>query len=465
MCRTHVLLKVVVRGMHCSFANKCFMYRHIICALVAGSMPVSNVFKTGIQIKQLAPAVALVSSSLVWFTLASVAFGSSVDHLTWSFTVKLTVYGVYYAAFAVSALLGASLFPRSRGTWLISWMVFGVIMTALLPLLNGNSLVLDLFVSLLFGVSVGAGLPSSLAYFADTTVAENRGMSGGVIWGVVGFGVLGLALLTNGLDQLQTFLVLAIWRAAGLAVFFVLSRFWGNVQPSANSSSYRFILRRRDVTLYLLPWIMFCLVNFAESPILGKLFGEFQTFAGFIEFAISGVFAIVGGILADIVGRKRVVITGFVILGIEYAVLSLFSASKASWYVYTTLDGIAWGMFASVFFMTLWGDLAEDSRKEKYYVLGGLAYPLAYFLPVIVKPFAEGIETATAFSLASFFLFLAVLPLMYAPETLPEKKIKEMELKSYAEKAKKMKEKTLRTKMFVGRGEASVLSRDSDDEL
>jgi hypothetical protein len=30
---------------------------------------------------------------------------------------------------------------------------------------------------------------------------------------------------------------------------------------------------------------------------------------------------------------------------------------------------------------------------------------------------------------------------MYAPETLPEKKIKEMELRSYAEKAKKIKEK------------------------
>jgi hypothetical protein len=98
-------------------------------------------------------------------------------------------------------------------------------------------------------------------------------------------------------------------------------------------------------------------------------------------------------------------------------------------------------MFASVFFMTLWGDLSETGQKEKYYVLGGLPYLLSSFLIVIVKPFVTEIETATAFSLASFFLFLAVLPLLYAPETLPEKRIKERELRNYVEKAKKTKEK------------------------
>jgi len=36
---------------------------------------------------------------------------------------------------------------------------------------------------------------------------------------------------------------------------------------------------------------------------------------------------------------------------------------------------------------------------------------------------------------------LAVIPLMYAPETLPEKKIRERELKGYIDKAKKVKEK------------------------
>jgi hypothetical protein len=36
---------------------------------------------------------------------------------------------------------------------------------------------------------------------------------------------------------------------------------------------------------------------------------------------------------------------------------------------------------------------------------------------------------------------LAVLPLMYAPETLPEKNIRDRELKIYVEKAQQIKEK------------------------
>jgi hypothetical protein len=98
-------------------------------------------------------------------------------------------------------------------------------------------------------------------------------------------------------------------------------------------------------------------------------------------------------------------------------------------------------MFAAVFFMTLWGDLGEHYEKEKYYALGGLPFLLAGFLPIILEPYAGAIEAVAAFSLASFFLFLAVLPLMYAPETLPEKKIKDRELKQYIDKAKKTKEK------------------------
>jgi hypothetical protein len=98
-------------------------------------------------------------------------------------------------------------------------------------------------------------------------------------------------------------------------------------------------------------------------------------------------------------------------------------------------------MFAAVFFMTLWGDLAGNNQKERYYLLGGLPYLLTAFLSVIVTPFVAIIPASTAFSLASFFLFVAVLPLMYAPETLSEKRIKDMELKSYLEKAKKVKEK------------------------
>ena len=72
-------------------------------------------------------------------------------------------------------------------------------------------------------------------------------------------------------------------------------------------------------------------------------------------------------------------------------------------------DGAAWGMFAAVFFMTLWGDLSEGFQEEKYYVLGGLPYLLAGFLPILITPFVDSIQPYEAFTVASFFLFVAVI--------------------------------------------------------
>jgi len=394
----------------------------------------ARIFKTRVPVKNFAPALFLVLNSLVWHTLTYSLLSSYVKQ-------DLLILGGYYAGFAFAAILGASLFRRSRETCLSLWTLLGGAMTALLPAIIGNSVPINILISLLFGASAGVGLPSCLAYFADATDIENRGTYGGIAWGTVGFGVLALVLLTSSLDTAQTFEVLALWRFLGFVAFFCLSRVRGKISLVSAVPSYRLIFGRRDMLLYLLPWVMFSLVNFAEAPILSHSLGSNATFAGFVEFAISGFFAVVGGILADIVGRKRVIITGFVILGIEYAVFGLFSTTPAIWYVYTVFDGIAWGMFAAVFFMTIWGDLAGNNQKEKYYLLGGLPYHLAVFLSELVTPFLGVIQAAAAFSLASFFLFLAVLPLMYAPETLPEKRIREREVKEYIKKAKKTKEK------------------------
>jgi MFS family permease len=245
----------------------------------------------------------------------------------------------------------------------------------------------------------------------------------------------------NILGQWEMIAVLTIWRVLGGTGFLVLNR--KQVKPpSQKAPSYLQIIRKRQIMLYLFPWVMFSVINFAEMPILENVFGaELFTFMQIVEWAFIGVFAIVGGVIADITGRKRVVIAGFIMLGIEYAALSAFSYSSAALYLFLTLDGITWGLLFSVFFMALWGDLGENYEKEKYYALGGLPYLLSNFLYILIKTYVLDIPPVAAFSFASFFLFLAVIPLMYAPETLPEKTIKDRELKSYIEKAKKVKEK------------------------
>jgi steroid 5-alpha reductase family enzyme len=113
------------------------------------------------------------------------------------------------------------------------------------------------------------------------------------------------------------------------------------------------------------------------------------------------------------------------------------------WIFYTLVDGIAWGAFYTIFLITLWGDLAQGRSSEKYYAIGGLPYLFSNFMRLWLGSYvADAVTSSAVFSFASIFLFLAVLPLVYAPETLPEKTIKDRELKQYIDKAKKISEKS-----------------------
>jgi MFS family permease len=358
-------------------------------------------------------------------------------------TETLAIFSLFYVGVACSALLDPVVVKRfkTRESFLLLWTFIGVWATVSLLFMRISMPLSAFAIAFFVGFSTGIGLPSCLAYFADHVKVENRGKIGGVAWAIAGIGTLLLATLSLTANTTVEILMLTVLRAVGLLFFLFRPKTTSSV--SKTDSSYSSILTDSRILLYLVPWVTFCLINWIESPIVENLFGkEFFSFVTFVEFAVSGLFAFLGGLLSDLVGRKRIIITGFVMLGIEYAVLSFMEELTISRYIYILLDGITWGLFAVVFFIVLWGDLGESGTQEKYYVVGGLPYLLATFLQIFIRQYVESTPlNAAAFSLASFFLFLAVLPLTYAHETLPEKKIKERELKGYIEKAKKTKEK------------------------
>jgi hypothetical protein len=123
----------------------------------------------------------------------------------------------------------------------------------------------------------------------------------------------------------------------------------------------------------------------------------------------------------------------------------LSPTSQFSWYFHTAVDGIAWGLLLAVFVTTIWGDLSHEAASDKYYAVGVLPFFISRFLPLVLAAQIEAVvpENAYAvFSFTAFFLFIAVLPLVYAPETLPEKIMHQRELKKYLEKAQKIAAKT-----------------------
>ena len=301
-------------------------------------------------------------------------------------------------------------------------------------------------------------MPSCLSYFADSTTVENRGLVGGIIWSLVGLTVILFAVLISTFGQWETIIVLTAWRFIGSLTFPILDRrYKPEIKTKEKTPSYFSLIRNRQILLYLIPWILFSIIKVAFSS-------DFYAILQMFEFIFIGIFAIIGGALSDIIGRKRIVISGFVMLGIEYAAISAFSGSQGSAYLFLVLDGITWGLLFSVFFTVIWGDLGERYGKEKFYILGGIPFLLSTFLTKAVEPYANDIPLTAAFSLASFCLFIAVIPLMYAPETLPEKTIRDRDLKNYLEKAQKMAKKEADKKTTEDKKQDDTQEQTSEEE-
>jgi len=288
-------------------------------------------------------------------------------------------------------------------------------------------------------------MPSCLAYFAECTIVENRGRIGGITFLIANLSGPLLVIPFKMFDLTVNSIICAMWRGTGLIIFFL--------KPEENFAlkikkniSFTSILRDKSFLLYFVAWFMFLLVDRFEKSILTHFLSNSMPglldVMGIVEPIIGSLFILIAGLLCDWTGRKRIVLYGFVALGLAYAIIGLAPSLVISWYFYFLVDGVAWGIFLVIFVLILWGDLSQRSTREKYYAVGSVPFFLSSVIPPLLVPsFIELISPYAAFSLAAFFLFLAILPLLYAPETLPEKKIELRQLRKYVEAASKVKEK------------------------
>ncbi len=394
--------------------------------------------------KDLLASIILIVNAFIWLSCASRTLKEIIDNVAFTNYEALLIRSVNFFGAVISILVGAFFAEKfnRRVHFFLFWILFGIISSITPIFIDIRSMTDVLIISLLFSVSLGFGLPACMAYFAEYTVVENRARLGGItLFLAMGLGAFSLNLIATESIVASSFSLACLRGFSLIAVPFINSC-KDNVKRKFGSS-FISILRERSFILYVIPWTMFSLVNDLSIPVsINVLDEEFVYSTMIIGNVLAGTFAIVGGFLSDIFGRKRITITGFVMLGLGYAILGIFPLNLFCLYFYMMVDGIAWGMLSVIFLTTLWGDLAYGKPSEKYYALGSLPYLLSNFLRVTAGPFiANTISAYAIFSFAAFFLFLAVVPLMYAPETLPEKKIRERELRQYVEKAKKIRDK------------------------
>jgi len=381
----------------------------------------------------------LLLNAFTWYYMAVLIIDSYLKVFSPSATEILTLWSTYYGSVIISSIIGSMIPTRSKIRFLHLWMLIGIV-SSFLPAL---SFIPPQMWTFALGFTFGLGMPACLNYFANHSTIENRGKTGGIIFLSFSLGAALLAVAFTQLSLITGVFVLAIWRGMGLVAFIPFRVNPSNKVEKKEHVSFRQVVTNRSFRLYIVAWTIFNLIDRFEWALWGRRLDPSLNTVAVIGPVLGAVAAFIAGALSDRVGRKRIIIGGFVALGLAYGVLGIAPSMLFlfSWYLYLVVDGIAWGILFVTFLLTLWGDLSLGGGSEKYYAIGIAPYYFTGIMESIVTATVLEIPEYAAFSLASIFLFIAVLPLLFAPETLPEKKIEIRRLRGYLEHAKKLREK------------------------
>ena len=385
-------------------------------------------------------AVMLLVNTFTWFLIGQGIVVKAKDFFGEFSLVGISLILVFPASVLLAAL-ATSVFASSfsRRKILVTWLILGTISSILSGFIFEDPL-LALIITSFVGFSLGFGLPSCFAYFSDVTRIEKRGKLGGITFLLVTLVVALTIIATSDAGIAVNTAFFTLWRAWMIPFLLLVAKDYHHPTLRTDSTPFKRIFGERTFVLYFVAWLMFSLVDsFGGLGLNPHITRDFKDLMAMIEPLIAGVSAVVGGVISDWGGRKKVVIFGFISLGVAYGIIGLIRI-PISWIFYFLVDGIALGLLWVIFVVVIWGDLAERGR-EKYYSIGLAPFFLSQMARSFFSSYEKLIPVTSIFSLAAFFLFIAVIPLLYAKETLPEKKIFEHQVRSYSRDALTLKER------------------------
>lgn len=289
-----------------------------------------------------------------------------------------------------------------------------------------------------------ARLPSCFSYLSEMTSIEERGRISGVLQLLVFLLILFLVILPQGYGvDVHTSIYLSILtRGLTLVVPFL-----GIDNKDKQPVKYSEVIGSRRNLFYLAPWVIYNVCNsllmFVEQGIPETApFLEARSTGQIMMFLATCIFGVISGFLADRSGRKLPLILGFISLGIAYAFVGV-SISPNNILLLLLFQGIAWGFILVCFQWIILGDISSGKRSEKYYVMGLLFPPIIEAVFLIYSAFAQpDLSPNLVASILSVIMFISVLPLLFAPETLPDELIQDRRFKEYMRKVMEIVEES-----------------------
>ncbi|PVX24901.1 MAG: hypothetical protein CW716_09200, partial [Candidatus Bathyarchaeum sp.] len=301
-----------------------------------------------------------------WYYMTQPVIETVLTNIEPTYSENLAIWATFYFSIIGASILGTFVSKKvSRIKFLYTWIAVGTIISLAPVLLTTASFEQILIVSLVLGASFGIGVPSFFAYFTECTVVENRGRIGSISFLIANISGPVLAILTaNETNLVVVTVIFALVRGIGLTIFFLNPEKQISQQTPRNVS-FLSVLRDRTFLLYFVAWSMFPLIDSFEKtlvvPHLSDLSLELVQIMNVLEPLVATLAILIGGIMCDWIGRKKIVLSGFVSLGAAYGVISFITDFEPLWYIYFVIDAIAWGLFGLIFFIIIWGDIAKTN--------------------------------------------------------------------------------------------------------
>jgi MFS family permease len=380
-----------------------------------------------------------VSSSFAWLFVFFAFFRETFSHYLNDVGIVYNGYFLFLGFAAFSAIIGSAVSETvNRRKFLIFWIFLGLAANVSLLLIQNLNEVYFFFISAVMGVSIGLGFPSCLGFLADCTAIEERARISGIVV-LVTLLIVIFSFVFGSAVQFGTGLVvlLCVLRASSLFTFIMDEC---GREKSIKIRSWANVLTSKNFLLYLFPWLMFSFIGSLVDHVFRGLnspeLNSVGTIGGALHYLCWAVFGLLSGIMADRLGRKQPIMIGLIMLGVSFAILGIVT-NALTVVIYYAFSGVAWGFLFTVYISVL-GDLAFYGSKEKFYAMGAIM-PLILTLgfSALTSLFKVTLSVAVL-PIFSLLLFLSILPVLRASETLPKKKREARMLKEHLDKVGKL---------------------------
>jgi MFS family permease len=316
-----------------------------------------------------------------------------------------------------------------------------IILTVITPILFIPNIALRMVIIFIQGIFIGLGQLSSLKYFWNLTVLEERGR----VAGVVGFFILPMfqiaSLVTYTVSYNEIVIITILICAMTLAVklFEPDNKFSLTKKMDQEGHNHE----KKTVIFYTIPWILFSLVNVTlarnvSNHIFEIIPSGLQLNLSFLQIATSGFGALIGGLISDFIGRRSALSTSLTLYGISI-ILSGFAQYFEVLYFAYILNGITWGILWALYGFVIWGDLGAKENVVKMYSMGLMIFYLITAIGVLFKSQFSQFSLIYSSFLGCFFVLLSNIPVILAQELLSKDFRDKMKLKLFINSLRKIR--------------------------